>query len=246
MRIPHATVRYHLGEIAYMRGCYDMALDDTRAALSLFSEVLPQTHPQIIRTKHRLALIAERRGQIADSRASFDFAIESLRAAGRADSLDHALILAESARPLGVLGEHTEALARAKNALEIVGSLPEADERSKAIVLAGLAAAQARAGQRDEARASLALSLRLMAEIAGGDQEDMPPGLLLLAELALDDGDMAVARRHAERAHRILVARRAAPDRVDEVVRILKASGGPVPLTEALTPDCAITPGSDQ
>lgn len=257
----YADAHYFLGEIELMRGCYAASERFTRRSLTLYGKIRRQDDPVFTRGLHRLGIVCERLDDPAAALKAFDEALARRAANGKAKSwqtphrcavskrtcnapaplpeLDDpraARTLLESTLALGKCGYHQIAIERAELAVALLETDPETTDHARALAQAAKGAALFRADRMSDAKPVLELAVAMLAEEAGGDHEDMPPSLVLLAEIALQNAEkgsdtkalQAKAWSLASRAHRILTARQAAPSQLEAAREVLTRLDAPV------------------
>lgn len=233
----YASAVYNLGEIAVMRGCYDDGDTLTEEALAAYLGFVGPDNGQIARIHHRLGIIRERRGDPEGALEAFGRALQIIGNAGDGERRrEEMATLLETIRARGRLGQNANAIKIAQEAVTFFEQLDEPAQWD-ALAHAGLGRAYLDAGALENAEAEFRLAIRMLGEESGGDNEQMPPGLIGLAEIALAKDRGEEARRLARRADRILDATNASPMRRLEAQELLVEAGAP--SQEAAAPrDC--------
>ena len=220
-----ADVHYWLGELALRKGCYAEALTQTVRAETGYRAHLGENHRSIAHAVMRRGIILDRLGRLREALAASDLAlaIDARAQDGAVES--RVMYRIERIRILGQLGRTEEGVRAARSVVEDVRS-DDFGPHVRALGQIVLGQALLRHGDHLGAVALLERGIDELAEIAGGDHVDMPPGLQMLASIYQRLGETGVAWRHAERAHRILQERRAPRDRLLPVIEMMRQLEG--------------------
>lgn len=195
-------ILYNLSEVALMQGLYaraEILNDDARAAYS----ALGPDHPVQAQTDHRAAIIRQELGDLEAAGEAYDRALSRLDCRLGAAHPVTLSLRRESALLLSRSGDHRNAIARARDTLN--------DARAAGAGAYDLALDQAALGLvlhdagAPEAEATLQAALAAFSTQERSEL-DQTPGLLALAEIALDKHDAARAEALSRKAAEILTA----------------------------------------
>ena len=195
-----ASVLYNLGFLQLLRGQAVEAEQTFRRVLELYRRDLGERHPAVARTLHSLAIIYGNLGQPAEAERLYRQAIVIYADSFGPDDPSLAATRLELGLLLSDLGRSEEAIAEAQAAIDIYDRIegPWAIKRAYATSVLGFALHAA--GRRDEAAEKFERALAMMKEVRGPDSADLPPGLIELALIRIEQGRYKEAETLARRA----------------------------------------------
>jgi CHAT domain-containing protein len=159
-----------------------------------------ETSLPIALTKYGLAVVYRMLGDASQSEVFFNQAISSLNSCTNGHDMRTAHALIERSRLSLDLGRMQQALTDAQMAKEIVGSLPGDWTVLSAYASSASSQALFRLGRLEESRNTMLDALKIIESVRGPQAEDLAPGYVHLAEIALAQNDVAQVRRWSEKA----------------------------------------------
>ncbi len=198
-----AALRAELATLQGLRGRYASAENVYR---NLLSTVAPGTEKSLPtgRLHYGLAWVYRMLGDAPLSETHFAQALTAFRSCTGGNDWRTALALIERSRLLLQMGRVSEALADAEGATATLASMMPGDWTiQKAYAIAARSFALARLGRLDDSRAAMLTAVGEIEKVRGSHAEDLAPGYIHLAEIALLENKAGDARRWASKAHAI-------------------------------------------
>lgn len=232
-----ARVLHFLGFLETLKGRGVEAKVVYEEELAIYRQLVGDTHPAVARTLHSLAIAYQHLGQGDEAEKHYQRAIAIFTTSHGASDVAVAETRHEYALLLRERGRAEEAIAQARTALDIYEQRtgPRDIRRAYAMSALGLAFHQAR--QLETAAQWLEDAVAHMAAVRGEMSLDLPPGLMALGEIYLQQGYFAAAEDRLQRAMAIQEQHQATTPRhlaksLDLWAQLRRAQGR---LDEALT-----------